>query len=215
MQREEVSQLPEKLGPSWINNLWHSQLALFTALRLGREIPPLLGTCSAPAAACRGGLGQGTGRELVLTAQQKAEKSLIPYWHSHMVQSCRRSHFSNRQYPEFSWGGGEWGEQNLTVFQAVNPLPHAALRKTCVAILKHLHVDRYKSAQLQMIVLFVLKSCPPAKLGNFHPVGGSQKQMRFGADHEGQCPAPGPARWAGVSASAHRERESPGWTTVP
>ena len=118
MQREEVSQLPEKLGPSWINNLRHSQLALFTALRLGREIPPLPGTCSAPAAACSGGLGQGTGRELVLMAQQKAEKSLIPYWHSHMVQSCRRSHFSNRQYPDFSWGVGE---QKLTGFQAVKP----------------------------------------------------------------------------------------------
>lgn len=191
MQREEVSQLPEKFGPPWINNLWHSQLALFTALRLGREIPPLLGTCSAPAAACRGGLGQGTGRELVLTAQQKAEKSLIPYWHSHMVQSCRRSHFSNRQYPEFSWRGG--GNKKLTGFQAVKPFATCSTEEDLCSYFELFTCweERYKSAQLQMIVLFVLKSCPPAKLGNFHPVGGSRKQMRFGADHEGQCPAPG------------------------
>lgn len=42
-----------------------------------------------------------------------------------------------------------------------------------------------------MIAPFVLKFCPPAKLGNVHPVDDCQKWIRFGADHRGKHPAPG------------------------
>lgn len=48
MQRDEFSQLPKKLGPLWINNLWQSQPTLFTALRLSRDTSPLLGNTLLP-----------------------------------------------------------------------------------------------------------------------------------------------------------------------
>lgn len=70
-------------------------------------------------------------------------------------------------------------------------MSRAVLRKSCVAVLNHLHVDKCKSAQLRMTVLFVWKSCPSAKPGNVKPLDGCQKWMGFGADLEGKCPVPG------------------------
>lgn len=121
-----------------------------------------------------------------------------------MVQSCSRSHFSNsRQYPQFTWGEG-WGE-NREAFKQLSLLPCAAVKKTPVATLNML-TCRYSSAQLQIIVLSVLKSCPSAKLGNINPVDSCQKGWDLVQAMKGSTLLLGHVSWT----LAHGERESQG-----